>query len=60
MPALDTRRILNMEISCPNCGSYSVTPTTPQDETGKCEYCCYDCGEYFVDNAPETPQETTP
>jgi len=49
-----------MKISCLNCGSYSVTPTTPPDETGQCEYWCDDCGEYFVDNAPETPQETAP
>jgi len=37
--------------NCPNCGSYSVTPTTPPYD-GKCEYCCYDCGEYFVGDAP--------
>jgi len=37
--------------SCPNCGSYSVTPTTPPHD-GKCEYRCDDCGEYFVGDAP--------
>jgi len=44
--------------SCPNCGSYSVTPTTPPHD-GKCEYRCDDCGEYFVDNA-QWLDETNP
>ena len=38
------------KVSCPACGSYSVTPTTPPHD-GKCEYRCDDCGEYFVDKA---------
>jgi len=38
--------------SCPNCGSYEVTPTTAPIED-ECEYHCDDCGEYFVGDAPE-------
>jgi transposase-like protein len=43
---------MNDNPSCPNCGSYAVTPTTaPVD--GQCEYRCDDCGEYFVAEAGE-------
>ena len=37
-------------VSCPECGSYSVTPTT-RPAQGQCEYRCDDCGHYFVDKA---------
>mgnify|MGYP001570236386 FL=1 len=38
-------------ISCPHCGSFSVTPTTaPKND--QCEYRCDDCGEYFIEKAP--------
>lgn len=37
-----------MDISCAECGSYSVTATMEPDEDGFTEYRCEDCGAYFV------------
>ena len=49
-----------METSCPECGSYSVYPTTQPDEDGYVEYRCDDCGHYFVEVAVEaSPCEDT-
>ena len=39
-----------LQTSCPECGSYAVTPTTRISD-GRCEYRCDDCGHYFVDKA---------
>lgn len=41
------------KISCPNCGSYAVTPTGKPDDDNLVEYHCEDCGEYFVDEVEE-------
>lgn len=37
-----------IKISCPACGSYSVTPTSRVKSGKTCEYHCDDCGEYFT------------
>lgn len=45
-------------ITCPNCGSDSVTQTTTtDDETGMAEYVCDECGEYFLDEGEEIEDE---
>lgn len=48
---LETEPKMDDKVSCPACGSYAVTPTTPPDEMEQCEYRCDDCGEYFVEKA---------
>ncbi len=47
-----------VEISCPECGSYAITPTTKPGD-GQCEYRCDDCGHYFVDQAAATGLQAT-
>jgi len=38
--------------SCPECGSYAISPTT-EPEDNLVEYRCDDCGHYFVAAVPE-------
>lgn len=38
-------------VSCPECDSLDVWPTTTEDEYGLAEFRCEDCGHYFVDEA---------
>ncbi len=44
------------QVTCPECGSCDVWPTTTEDAEGLCEYQCVDCGCYFVDDAIEGGQ----
>lgn len=45
-------------VSCLFCGSYAVVAIEKPDEEGMAEHQCEDCGEYFVEKARETEDET--
>ena len=51
--------MLESKVSCPECGSYAVTPTTQPPDVW-CEYHCDDCGHYFVDVAQAEEQPVQP
>ena len=45
---------INKTLQCPQCGCPEAEPTWPSpDEDNKMEYCCSECGEYFIDEAEQ-------